>query len=179
MSTVPQCTRAASVAVHVHDRRRRRRRDARLDADRQAATATDGAGAAIERTVPVHPLGQRVEHGVDLHAGHDRAGRVRTRPSRRALRRRNSSGSIAERAGDDVGLALVGPDELRDAEAAQRARGRLVGVDGVVVQRHVLDVVRAGGGEAGLLRDARADVRVGAAVPEGLDLARDHAAVVR
>ena len=70
-------------------------------------------------------------------------------------------------------------DQLRDAEAAQRAGRRLVGVDGVVVERDVLDVVRAGGGKAGLLRHPRADVGVGAAVPERLDLAGDHAAVVR
>ena len=82
-----------------------------------------------------------------------------------------------EGAGDDVGLALVGPDELRDAEAAQGARGRLVGIHRVVVQRDVLDVIRSGGGESGLLRDARADVRVCPSVPEGLDLARNHAAV--
>ena len=84
----------------------------------------------------------------------------------------------AERSGDDVGLPLVGPHQLRDAEAAQRAGRRLVRVDGVVVEGDVLDVVRAGGGEAGLLRHARPDVRVRAAVPVGLDLAGDHPAVV-
>ena len=82
--------------------------------------------------------------------------------------RRNSTGSMPELAGDQVGVALVGPDELRDAEAAQRAGRRQIGVERVGVDRDILDVVGTGRGEAGFLRDARPDVGVGAAVPEHL-----------
>ena len=73
-------------------------------------------------------------------------------------------------------MAFVSPHELRDAEAAQRARGRQIGVQGVRVDGDVLHVVRPGRGKAGLLRHARPDVGVRAAVPPHLALARDEAA---
>ena len=75
-------------------------------------------------------------------------------------------------------MAFVRPDELRDAEAAQCARGRQVRVQGIGVDRDVLDVVRPRRREAGLLRHARADVGVGAAVPPDLAVARDDATVL-
>ena len=55
--------------------------------------------------------------------------------------------------------------------------GGEVGVERVGIDVHVLDVVRARGAEAGLLRHARADVGVGAAVPVHLALAGDDLAV--
>src|SRR6185437_1619374 len=44
------------------------------------------------------------------------------------------------------------------------------------VDPYVLDVVRTAGGEAGLVRHARTDIRVGTAVPEYLAFARRDAA---
>ncbi len=49
----------------------------------------------------------------------------------------------AELARDQVGVALIGPDQLRNAEAAQRAGRRAVGVERVGIDADVLDVVRA------------------------------------
>ena len=83
-----------------------------------------------------------------------------------------------ESAGDHVGVALVGPHQLRNAEAAQRAGRRPVGVELERADAHVLDVVGSGRREAGLLGDARPDVRVGAAVPPDVAFARDDAAVL-
>src|SRR4029077_2355559 len=87
-------------------------------------------------------------------------------------------GVDAEAARHHVGVALVGPHELRDAEAAQRAGRGQIGVERVRIDVHIVDVVRAGGGETGLLRHARPDVGVGAAVPPDLALARDDAALL-
>ncbi len=100
------------------------------------------------------------------------------RPSRSMFLRRNSTGSILQRARHHVGVALVGPGELRDAEAAQRAGRRHVGVERVGVDPDIVDVVGAGGGEAGFMGDARADIGIGAAVPEHLAFARGDAAVL-
>ena len=83
-----------------------------------------------------------------------------------------------ERARDHVGVALERPGDLRQAEAAQRAGRRHVGVERVGVDRDIVDVVGAGRGEARFLRDARPDVGIGAAVPEHLAFARDDPAVL-
>ena len=85
---------------------------------------------------------------------------------------------MLQRARHHVGVALVGPHELRHAEAAQRAGRRHVGVERVGIDLDVVDVVGAGRGEARLLRHARADVGIGAAVPEHLAFARDDLAVL-
>ena len=118
------------------------------------------------------------EHLLDRGVLHHGAGRLRP-----AFAQQVPAAELdrvdAELARDQVGVALVGPHQLRDAEAAQRAGGRQVGVERVGVDRDVLDVVGAGRGEARLLRHARADVGVGAAVPPHLALARHDAAVLR
>ncbi len=100
------------------------------------------------------------------------------RPSRRMLRAAELDRVDAERARDQVGVALVGPDQLRNAEAAQRAGRRPVGVELERIDADVLDVVGACRREAGFLRDARTDVGVGAAVPPDVAFARDDAAVL-
>src|SRR6202043_398380 len=84
----------------------------------------------------------------------------------------------AELARDQVGVALVGPDQLRNAKTAQRAGRRAVGVERIGIDADIVDVVGAGRGEAGFLRHPRADIRIGAAVPEHLAGARDHLAVL-
>ncbi len=81
-----------------------------------------------------------------------------------------------ERAGHHVGVALVGEDELRHAKTAQRAGRRHVGVHGVRVDPHIVDVVRTAGSKARFMRHARADIRISAAVPEHLAFARRDAA---
>ena len=43
---------------------------------------------------------------------------------------------------------LVRPHHLRNAKPTQRAGGRIIGVDGVIVELHILDVVGTGGGKA-------------------------------
>src|SRR5204863_9670898 len=84
----------------------------------------------------------------------------------------------AELARDQVGVALVGPHELRDAEAAQRPGGRQIGVERVGVDRDMLDVVGTRRSEARRPRYARPDVGVGAAVPPHLALPGDDAPVL-
>ena len=137
----------------------------------------DRAGAALEGLVPVHQRCAALQHLLDRRVLHDGAGRLRA-----AFAQQVPAAELdrvdAQLARHQVGVALVGPDELRDAEAAQRAGRRQVGVERVGVDRDVLDVVGAGRGEARLLRHARADVGVRAAVPPHLALARDDAAVL-
>ncbi len=86
------------------------------------------AGSAVERRVPVHALGDAVQHLVDRRVFHDRAGRVRA-----AIAQDVAAAEFqridAEFARDQVGVAFIGPDQLRNAEAAQRARGRPVGIN--------------------------------------------------
>ena len=72
-------------------------------------------------------------------------------------------------------MAFVAPHQLWDAEPAQRAGGWQVGIERVGVDPHVIDVVGAGGGKAGLLRHARAHVGISAAVPVHLAFARGDA----
>jgi hypothetical protein len=92
------------------------------------------------------------------------------------FRRRNSSGSISS-ARDHVGVGFIGPHQLRDAEATQRAGRRLVGVERIGIDRHVVDLVGARRGEPRLLRHPRPDIGIGTAVPEHLAAARGEAAV--
>ena len=74
-------------------------------------------------------------------------------------------------------MALIGPHELRDAEAAQRTRRRPVGVERRGIDIDVLDVVRPRRCETGFLRYARADIGIGAAVPPDLAFPARDAAV--
>ncbi len=105
-----------------------------------------------------------IEHALDRGVAHDRAAGVRA-----AVAQDVAAAELdridAERPRDHVGVALVGPDQLRDAEAAQRTGRRPVGVELERIDADIVDVVGAGGREAGLLRHARADVGIGAAVP--------------
>ena len=101
-----------------------------------------------------------------------------TPPSRSRFFRRNSAGSSFERARHHVHVAFVGPDELGHAKATQRAGRCDVRVDGVGADIDVFDVVRTGGRYTRLLRHARTDVGVGAAVPEHFAFSRDDPAVL-
>jgi hypothetical protein len=87
-------------------------------------------------------------------------------------------GIEAEPAGDQIGVAFIGPHQLRHAKAAERPGRRPVGVDLEGIDRDVVDVVGAGGGEAGFLRDARADIGIGAAIVEDLAMTGGEAAVL-
>ena len=118
-----------------------------------------------------------VQHLLDRGVLDDGAGGVRAALAQQVLAAELDRIEL-ERARHHVGVALVGPHQLRHAEAAQRAGRRHVGVERVGIDRDVVDLVGARRGEAGLLRDARADVGIGAAVPEHLALARDDAAVL-
>jgi len=141
------------------------------------AAAAHHAGAALERFAPVQPLGHAIEHGLELGVLHDLAGGVRPPLAQEVLAAELERIEL-ERARDHVGVALVGPHQLRNAEAAQRPRRRQVGVERVGIDPDVVDVVGAGGGKARLLRHPRADVGVGAAVPVHLAFARGDAAAL-
>ena len=84
----------------------------------------------------------------------------------------------AQRARDHIRLRIVGPDHLRHAEAAKRARRNFVGVDAVGIDPDVGNAVRSGRGVARLVADARADFGVGAGVPVDFALARHDRAVL-
>ena len=178
MSTVPRVDDAAPVGVEGHHRDRGRRRDAGLEADRDAAAAPDRSAAALERPLPVHEHLDPVEHLAERRVLHDGAGRLRAAVAQQVLAAERERVEL-QLARDHVGVALVGPDELRNAEAAQRAGRRQVRIEGVRIDRHVLDVVRPWRGKARLLRHPRADVGVGPAVPPHLALAGGDPAVLR
>ena len=133
--------------------------------------------AAIERRAPVQARSDRVEHPVDRGIAHDGAAGVRAAVAQDVLAAKLDR-IDAERARDHVGVALVGPNELRNAEAAQRARRRAVGVELEGIDADVVDVVGTGGGEARLLRHARADIGIGAAIPQHVAVPRGDAAVI-
>ena len=185
----PHVERDAAVGADVHDGDRGRRRDRGLEADGDAASAPHdaaapapaaaaAAAAAVERRRPVHPRRHRLQHLRDRGVAHRRAGRLRA-----ALAQQVAAAELeridAELARDEVGVALIGPHQLRNAEAAQRAGRRPVGIELVGIDRDIVDVVRTGRGEARFLRHARSDVRIGAAVPPHLAGARGDAAVAR
>ncbi len=156
---------------------RGRRRDHRLDGEGDAAAVAHYAVAVVERFAPVQPLGHAVEHGLELGVLHDLAGGLRS-PFVQEVLAAELERIELERARDHVGVALVGPHQLRNAEAAQRPGRRLVGVERVRIDPDVVDVVGARGGKARLLRHSRPDVGVGAAVPVYLAFARGDAAAL-
>ena len=145
MSTVPRCrawrlpsaltlTMATEVVGEI----------TALMAMREAAAAFDDARAAVER-LPTSRIrsatwSSTASSGASLRMVPVACGR----PLRSTFLRRNSTGSMLQRPRHHVGVALVGPDELRHAEAAQRAGRRHVGVERVGVDRDVVDVVGAG-----------------------------------
>ena len=159
----------AAVGADVHDGARGGRRDRRLEADGDAAAAPNRARAAVEWRIPVHALGDALQHLVDRGILHQRAGRLRAAVAQDVLAAEFHR-IHPELARDHVGVAFIGPDELRHAEAAQRTRRRPVGVNLGGIDPHVLDVVGTGRREARLLRDARADIGIGAAVPPHIAL---------
>ena len=123
------------------------------------------------------PVGDVFEHRFERRILEDRAGRLRPAVAQHVLAAELERIDL-QRARHHVGVALIGEGELRHAEAAQRAGRRHVGVHRVGVDREVVDVVGTGGGEAGFVRDARADIRIGAAVPVHFAFARGDAAAL-
>ena len=96
-----------------------------LDADGDAATAAKGAGAAVERCVPVSCVGDGVEHLLDRGIMHLGAGRLGP-PLADDVLAPELDRIEAKGARDHVGVAFVGPDQLRNPEAAhapQQAAG--------------------------------------------------------
>ena len=133
--------------------------------------------AAFERRLPVHAQRQTIEHRLNGRILHQRAGCLRTAFAQHVLAPELDRIEL-ERPRHHVGVALVGPDQLRNAESAQRARRRQIGVERIAVDAHILDVVRPGCGETRLLRDAGADIGIGAAVPVHVAGARGDAPVL-
>src|SRR4029077_18102379 len=97
-----------------------------------AAAAPQRAAAAVERLPPADPLDdageQRDGSGILEHG----ASRLR-QPVVEEVLATELDGVEAQFAGDEIGVALMGPDELRHAKTPQRAGGRprWVGVVGV------------------------------------------------
>ena len=131
----------------------------------------------LESLAPVHPGGEAIEHRLDGGILHGSAGRLRAAFAQNVVAAERDR-IEPKRPRHHVGVALVGPHQLRNAEAAQRAGRRQVGVERIGIDLHVLDVVGTGRGEARLLGDARPDIRIGAAVPPHLARPRRDAAVL-
>ncbi len=169
-----QC--GAAVGADIDDGDRGGGRDRGLEADRQPAAAPDRAAAAIEGRRPVQSRRERVEHLGDRRILHRGAGRLWAALAQDIPATERERIDI-EGARNQVGVALIGPDQLRNAEAAQRAGRRPVGVELVGIDLDVVDVVGPGRCEAGFLGHPRPDIRIGAAVPKNLALARRELAV--
>ncbi len=169
--------RGAAVASDIDVGNRGRGRDHGLHRHREAAAAAHRPSAAVERLRPIEPFGHALERGLVLGVLEDRSSRLWA-----ALAQHIAAAELErinlESARDHVGVTLIRPHQLRDAEAAQRARRRLVGVERVGVDPDVVDVVGARSGEPRFLRHARADVGIGAAVPIHLAFASNDAAVL-
>ena len=90
--------RRAAVGRDVDDRDRGGRRDHRLERDREAAAAPHRAVAAVERRLPVEPLGDAVEHLLDRGVLQDGAGRLRAAVAQDVLRRNSSGSRLSARA---------------------------------------------------------------------------------
>ena len=127
--------------------------------------------------LPIEPLGDAVEDFLDRGVLQDRTGGLRAAVAQQVLLAEFERIAL-ERARDHVGVALIGPHQLRNTEAAQGAGRRQVGIERIGIDRDIVDVVWARSGEAGFLRHARADICIGAAVPPHLAFARDDAAVL-
>ena len=177
MSTVPQCSAQLpspytwTIATEVVGE---------MQAFRPSAIPRPRRMVPLPRSngrVPLHPLRQPVEHRLDGGVLHHGAGRLRAAVAQ-DVPAPELDRVDPERARHDVGVALVGPHELRDAKAAQRAGRRQVGVERIGIDVTCSRCRRARRREARFLRDARADVGIGAAVPPHLALARGDAAVL-
>ena len=108
---------AAAVSQDVDHCHRRGRRDRCLEADGDAAPAPHRPAAALERRVPFHPRRHALEHLVDRGIAHHGAGRLRAAVAQ-DVAAAEFDGIELERARHQVGVALVGPYQLRNAEAA-------------------------------------------------------------
>ena len=113
--------RGAAIGRDIDDRHRRRGRDHRLDRDRKAAAAAYHAGAAVERLFPVEPLGDAIEHLLDRGVLQDRAGRMRAAVAQQILLAEFERIAL-ERARDHVGVAFIGPHQLRERRSRARRR---------------------------------------------------------
>src|ERR1019366_7841230 len=109
---------------------RRGRRNHRLERNREAAPAPHHALAAVEWRFPVEPLGDAVEHLLDGGVFQDGAGRLWAAVAQQVLLAELERIAL-ERARDHVGMALVSPHSLRNAEAAQRASRRQICIERV------------------------------------------------
>src|SRR5438876_408487 len=84
----------------------------------EAAAALQHAGAAIEGLAPADPLSETVEHRLGRGVLHNRAGGVRPAIAQQVLAAELDRVE-AESAGDQIGVAFIGPHQLRHAEAAE------------------------------------------------------------
>ena len=125
----------AAVGIDVHRGERGGIGDAGLEADRDAAAAPHRAAAAIERLRSSSSAPRVLSSTFSIAASFIAVPVAWGRPSRKQVLAPELDRVDAELARDQVGVALVGPDELRDAEAAQRARRGQVGVERVRIDR--------------------------------------------
>src|SRR5262249_41463373 len=93
------------------------------------------------------------------------------------LRRNSSGSSLSARAIMSIWLSYA-HTSCGTPNPAERPRRRQVRVKRVRVDPDIIDVVGAGGGEARLLRHARADIGIGAAVPIHLAFTRGDASIL-
>ena len=92
-------------------------RDHRLDGDGDAATAAQGASAAVEGLGPIQPLRHAVERALVLGVFQDLAGGVRTAFAQDVLAPEFERIDL-ERPRDHVGVALIGPHQLLNTKTA-------------------------------------------------------------
>src|ERR1700730_16223307 len=91
-----------------------------LHAERETATSAQHAIAPVEGCAPAHPLGNGFEHLRDRGIANDGAGCLRSALAN-DVPAAKFAGIDPQFARHDVGVTLVGPHELRNAEAAHRA----------------------------------------------------------
>ena len=169
--------RDRAVGRNVDDRNRRRGRRYGLDRNPEAASAPQRAATAVERTAPSDLVEDRAQHLIERRIDDRLPGRMHPAFAQEIFATELGRVEL-ERPRHDVHLALVGPCDLRQPESAQRAGRGHVGIERVGIDPHIVDVVRTGGSQPGLLRHPRPDVGIGTAVPEHLAFARDDPAVL-
>ena len=139
--------RGRAVGRHVDDGDRRGRRDHRLDGDGEAAAALDVAVAALVERLATSPSAPAPCPSPSRSGASFRIWPVACgRPSRSEVLPAELDRIHLQRPRHHVGVALIGPHQLRHAEAAQRAGRRDVGVERVGIDPDVVDVVGAGRG---------------------------------
>ncbi len=158
-----------AIGADVDHRHRCGGRNCSLKRDGETATAPRRPGAAIEGCAPIQPFTQPIQDLLQRSVPEDRAARVRAAVPQQVQASERDRIEL-ERPRDHVGMALVRPGELRDAKSTQRARRNHIRVERVGIDGDILDIVGTRRYKARLVRDAGADVGVGAAVPEHLAL---------